>query len=730
MTAGTLIINSGSVANTGTGKLLATTGGTLDLQSVTVTDDAAATVQVDTTSVLDLEAATINGGSLSNAGTVNSTGASFIHGAAITTSNEFEVTAGKLTIDATGGASSIANTGIIEAKTGSELDIDNTTVSSNKTLQALDTSTLVLNPTTVANSYGAGGVNPGTVNVGASTATLDLEASSITGGFLTNSGTVNSTGASALDGVATTTSDLLEVTAGTLIINSGSVANTGTGKLLATTGGTLDLQSVTVTDDAAATVQVDATSVLDLEAATINGGTVTNNGLLEATGGTSSTIENLAAGNFSNSGMLLVTGNSTTLVLNGDTLTNTGTVQVGNASDVGDTVHPVLDLVATTINGGTVTITNNGLLEASGGTSSTIENLALGNFSNNGTLLVTGNSTTLVLNGDTLTNTGTVQVGNASDVGDTVHPVLDLVTTTINGGTVNNNGLLEATGGANSTIKNLTSFTNNGTLQVGTPASASSDDSTSLVLLNDTVTNNGTVLVNPRSSSSMSAQILTLNLQHTIINGGTVTNHGQLEASGGTSSTIENISGSNFTSNGKLHITGTGTTLVLQNETLNNTFGGLSGQNGSVQIDANSTLDLHNAFINSHTVHLGSDVYGTITIAGLLEATVGTNAIHGAAITDNTGATLEATGASVALTIDQNSTLTNTGTLEAASGATLTLNTTGGITNNVGGVLEAVSGGTVDIKDTIANSGTIEAGDGVTTGTVVLEQNVTNAATG
>src|SRR4029079_10981443 len=55
---------------------------------------------------------------------------------------------------------------------------------------------------------------------------------------------------------------------------------------------------------------------------------------------------------------------------------------------------------------------------------------------------------------------------------------------------------------------------------------------------------------------------------------------------------------------------------------------------------------------------------------------------------------------------------------------TLTLNTGNTIIN--AGLLEATAGGTLDIKDAVTNTGTVQAGGTSTTGTVVLEGVLTN----
>src|SRR5207249_3683282 len=133
----------------------------------------------------------------------------------------------------------------------------------------------------------------GTVQVD-SGGTLDLQSAIVAAGTLTNSGPVNSTGTSALNSVTITNNTvvLFEVTSGELVINLGSVTNTGTIEVV---GGTLDLESLTVTNFVAAnngTLKVDSGATLDLESAIITGGTVINHGLLQATGGAASTIEN------------------------------------------------------------------------------------------------------------------------------------------------------------------------------------------------------------------------------------------------------------------------------------------------------------------------------------------------------------------------------------------------------------------------------------------------------
>ena len=581
---------------------------------------------------------------ISNAGvTLHITGGSF----SLTTadaaplSNAGNVVVGSgahLTIGQPAFANSVLNSGKLEVN-GGTLDLVNVTV----------------------NNAG------GTTQVDVSS-TLNLAGAIINDGILTVAGLFNSTGTSSITdaAIAITSTGTLKSSSGLLTIDPSTIDNAGTleaaggeldlndissfinsGLLLATSNSLLVLNGDTVTNSG--TVRADAGSTVDLQATTISGGTVTNDGLLEASGGTSSTIEN--ATSFTNSGELLATGSGTTFVLESETVTNTGSVQVNAGA--------TLDLVGAIVHGGT--LSNGGLLEATGGVSSTIENVT--SFANSGELLATGSGTTLVLKSETVTNTGSVQVNAGA--------TLDLVGAIVHGGTVGNGGLLEATGGVSSTIENVTSFANSGEL-------LATGSGTTLVLKSETVTNTGSVQVNAGAI---------LDLVGAIVHGGTVSNAGLMEAIAGTSNTIENAT--SFTNSGELLVTGAGTALVLKSETVTNS--------GSVQVDIGTTLNLMSAFISG----------GTVINSALLEATSGASGIGGATITNNTAATIEATGAGVTLTIGPSSTVTNNGLMEAISGGDLIFKT----------ATVANASGTVEVAD--ASSKIELQGASITGGTVI-----------
>src|SRR5439155_18037790 len=120
---------------------------------------------------------------------------------------------------------------------------------------------------------------------------------------------------------------------------------------------------------------------------------------------------------------------------------------------------------------------------------STISNLALGNFTNDGTIEVAA-AAKLLLDTDTLTNelgaaNGTVKVDATGE--------LDLKTSTIDQGIVTNLGQLTATVG-NSTISNLAlgNFTNDGTIEV---AAASKERTNTRPNSSQVATSNGVVNV-------------------------------------------------------------------------------------------------------------------------------------------------------------------------------------------------------------------------------------------
>ena len=556
-------------------------------------DNSSGVIQVDdASSTLDLTNSNINGGIINDYGLIEGIlGASFINSATI----------------------NIFGTGVVDAN-GVTLTIDPSFITNTGLLEATGGGTLVLIQDDVANAYGG---NNGTVKTDASS-TLDLDATSITGGYVINY-------------------HLLEATGGTTSTIDSAETFSNYDKLLVTGDGTtLVLANETVSNTG--TVQIDAAVVpgndpiLNLvNNAVIDGGTIVNNGLLVATGGASVTVEKIEnVSNFTNNGKLYLTDPvvadpGTTLLLLDDNITNNGTVEIGSSQ----TNAPLtLELQGTTITGGTIIGRQH--IYVSGGTTTTIENGI--SFESHGKLLVTGSGTKLLLSHETLNNkysnsslkNGTVQIDNGAFlelqnayVYSRTKPVATYVY-----GSVKNFGTIEATAGTDKL--NGAIISNSGDLLV-------KNDGTTLFLAYDTITNTGDIHVYPRSNAA--ADPVSLVLKKTTITGGHVYNNSVLKAVGGLTSTIEDAS--KFYSNGKVVVTGAGTTLVLKNEALHNTFGGLSGENGRVYVYAGSTLDLQDAKIYSHSSLVHPELFGAVKNYGLIAATAGTDYIIGAMITNS-----------------------------------------------------------------------------------------------
>jgi outer membrane autotransporter protein len=221
------------------------------------------------------------------------------------------------------------------------------------------------------------------------------------------------------NGITTIESNAILQIKGITSITGGSVTNIGT---LEVTGGTTTLTGANVTNTGGNMI-IDNGGTLQTKGVTITGGSVTNNGTLEVTGGTttltganvtntggSMIIDNggtlqtkgvtIAGGSVTNKGTLAVTGGTTTLT--GANVTNTG----GNMIiDNGST----LQTQGATITGGSVT--NNGTLAVNGGTTT----LVGVDLTNNNQIKVDGG--TLTLSGSTLTNAGTIDASSGTIIG-------------------------------------------------------------------------------------------------------------------------------------------------------------------------------------------------------------------------------------------------------------------------------------------------------------------------
>jgi Ca2+-binding RTX toxin-like protein len=234
---------------------------------------------------------------LDKAGTVVSSGAVNISSLAVSAGVTLNIAGGSITIPTSAAGKPLANAGVISIGAGATMAVGDAAHAGD----VVNTNTLQVSGGTL-NLVNVAVDNTGaTIQVDAASV-LNLEAASIDGGVLINSGNVVSTGVSALTGVTITNGNLLEVTDGTLTIQNGSLANTG------------------------GTLKIDAGATVELDGVTISGGTITDNGIIHVTG--SSTIDGGAS---LNNGLVNVDG-GVTLTL--DNITITGTSIVPGASTI------------------------------------------------------------------------------------------------------------------------------------------------------------------------------------------------------------------------------------------------------------------------------------------------------------------------------------------------------------------------------------------------------------
>ncbi|GEM_PF-819820 len=308
-----------------------------------------------------------------------------------------EVLAGGVLAIAATTAATFTNDGTIQVD-GGELDVNGEPIGNTGTFAAINHGTVKLTSTTLTN------IGSGAVSVDA-TSTLDLVGATIDGGTLTISGTLESTGISAINDADITNSGTITVTSGRLTIDPpGSftitnynvieadggeldvvgedIANNGT--LEAVNGGTLRLATLLVTNTHG-TVTVGSGSKLYLTNVEINGGMLGNAGHLYGVSGS----------------------NTVTAVV-----TNTGIIEVQGGT---------LDLAGGLSGAGALIIDNGGTLELAGATAQTItfnggtdtlrlddvagqhfDGTIAGISSASGTFIVTGAGNITTSNGDAL----------------------------------------------------------------------------------------------------------------------------------------------------------------------------------------------------------------------------------------------------------------------------------------------------------------------------------------
>ncbi len=687
----TLFFNgSGNVINLGLMK--ATNGGTLEFDSDTVAN-AGTSISANGGTV-QFNSATVNGGTLNS-----------LNGGTLQTIANGIATLNGITLSSGTTYSSGNNTDLFVSGTFTNHGVLQLTSAANNAILGLNTSVLLTGGGTVTMTETAGGGVY--IEQQAGGITLENVNNVIQGaGVIGNGGLIFQN-----DAGGTVNAN---ASGQTIFMNgSGNVINFGVMK--ATNGGTLEFDSDTVAN-AGTTITANGGTV-QLNSATINGGTLTSvnggtlqtiangiatlNGVTLSSGSTYSTGNNtdlFMTGTFTNNGTLQLTSaanntifglNASVLLTGGGTVTMTetgnggvyveqqaggitlenvnnliqGAGVIGNGglyfqNDAGGTVNAnssgqglILD--------GSGNVTNQGLLEATGGgtleIASTTVNNAGGNISGLGGIVLVNSA---VLQGGTLNGTfQTIANGIATLDGATQGAITlsagttyatgnntDLFTT----GTINNNGDIQVTSGPNNTFMLLntnTTLTGNGTVTLAetgnggvyveqSAGGVTLDNVSNTIRGAGIIGNGGVTVINEVGGTFLAnatGQTLLINTS------GSITNLGTFQVNPGAALVVQNGPFTNFAGNtltgGTYNVYGPSTMQIFQlgttgGEIVNNAATILLDSPGSNLVDA-SSLDALSNFSNntsagSFTIQSGRNFTSPSSFANAGVVNVGT----------------------------------------------------------------------------------------------------------
>ena len=456
-------------------------------------------------------------------------------------------------------------------------------------------------------------------------------------------GLIGDSGALTIDNQATIDAN---VSGQTLNVNQGGGSVTNTGTLEATGGGVLQLFS-TVTNQTGGAITANGGTVNVV--GTISGGTLNtlNSGVMETSGGSA----NLSGVTIS-SGSTYAAGPGTTTQLNG-AIVNDGTLAINGAAG-----NAIVNL------GSNVTLSGGGKVTLSSGTSGSA-------FLRGSSSLKLTNSNSTIQGAGNIGDSGALALVNKGTI-DANSSGQDLNLNGGNGG-VTNTKTLEATAG--------------GVLQ-----------------LFNTITNTGGAITASGKGS-------TVNVDGTIV-GGTLNT-----ASGGLVQTLSSADLNGVTiSSGSTYTAGPGTTTQLDAAIVNDGTFAINGASGNAIVNLGSAVTLS----GSGSVTMSSGSSGSAYLRGNGLTLTNTNStIQGAGNIGDSGAlaldneaTIDANVSTSGLSLNVNGGnggVTNTGTLEATGGGVLQLFNT--ITNTGGAITASGTGSTVNVDGTIAG-GTLNTASG------------------
>jgi hypothetical protein len=780
-------ITGGTLSTSGTGVIYEAGGTTVYLTNVTLSSGSTYDIQQDSTTQIS--------GSLTNNGTVNlqsqgygtdlymatnatltgsgtvvlgSGGPNFITGAAGTT-----LTIDQLIQGGGGGSNdnvgydvlALVNNSTINANVnGLNLYVEPLSTATNTnagTLEATNGGTLVL--------YGSSWNNAGGTITAATGSAVDLtDGVSITGGTLSTAGTgvIYELGGQTvyLTNVTLATGSTYDVQQDSSTVISGTITNNGTINLQSQGYGT----ELYVPASGSATLMGTGTVVLGTGGPNYIGGgassTLTIDQAISGVGNVgegqlvlvnNSTIDaNISptvtgsplyvdpVSNLTNSstGVLEAT-NGGTLVLYGGNVTNNGTIQAVGADSSGNA--STVELTAgVNITGGTLTTSGAGVIEELTG-----QTVYLTNVTNNGTYDIQQNSTTEI--SGTITNNGTI---NLESQGYGTQLSLAANTTLKGTGTV-----VLGNGGPN-----YVDGTTGTTLTLDQTIQGAGYVGGGITILNNSVidanVNGGILYLEPTGASTNTKTLEATNGGTLVFDGGTWTQTGVGTITAATGSAVELTAGASIT-DGILTTSGTGviyeatgTTVYLTNVT----------NDGTYNIQQNSTTELSGTITNNGTINLQSQGYGTqlylaanTTLKGkgaVILGSGGPNYVDGATgMTLTNDETIEGAGyigtgikvvnsdiinanvSGATLVLEPTTASTNSKTLEATNGGTLEFD--GGTWKQTGlGTITAATGSSVELTAGTNISGGVmtTSGTGViyeATGQTIYLSNITNNGT-
>ena len=637
--------------------------------------------------------------------------------------------------------------------------------------------------------------NTGGVIKAATGSFVDISSSTISGGSLTTTGTglIRGIGPATLSNVTLTSGSSYQVNNNTVTTLTGTFNNLGT-LTVASGGSTTDLLigsgGVTLSGSGSITLGnssanrllgTNGTDVLVNPAAhTIQGAGqlgvnllgFTNAGLIVANQ-SNILVFNPSAAGVTNTGTLRATSNAT-LQLNDGVFTNTGgTIEAQNGSFV--------DIVGSTVSGGSLTTGGTGLIRGIGAT--TLANVSLtsgssyqvtnntattltGTLSNLGTVTVAsgGNTTDLIIGagGVTLSGNGTITLSNSSAnrlLGTNATDVLVIPAAhTIQGAGqlganllgvtnaglivanqsntlvfdpsaagVTNTGTLRATAGATLQLNDGVFANAGGTIEAQT---GSFVDVVGSTITGGSLTSGTTGLIRGIGAVTLDGVTLTASSNYQVANNTTTTlanaftNHGTLKINSGGNTTDLSIKSTGVTLSG-------GGSILLSNTTANRIVGQtstttLTNQDnliqGSGQLGANLLQLVNQSTIEANqSSALIIDPSGTgVTNTGTLRSTNGATLLLSDGTFANAGGTITAQNASF---VDLNTAVINGGSLTTA-GTGLIRNTGGstlnGVTLTTGSNLQTLNNTTLTLGGTFTNNGTVSENSGGNTTDISL----------